>query len=198
MPSSYTAPIVDGEDVTFEQFMLLCARGMGALIMMRDEPLDAPIPDEFEPHTSYYDESEAKARATLKFLDSASLVELAHGAEAYNAERVAYRDEYLAKARLAEERIDVMLAKVEAWEPPTDEHVNFKSFVVDQLTETRRHDGVGGYVPDATPLSVDEWVEHERSTAEGNITYATKHRRDEIARTAERNAWVRALRESLT
>lgn len=47
MPTGYTANVPDG--ITFEQFVWQCARGMGALVMMRDEPTGAPIPERFEP-----------------------------------------------------------------------------------------------------------------------------------------------------
>ena len=45
MPTGYTAGILEGE--TFEQYALQCAKAFGALVMMRDEPSDAPIPDQF-------------------------------------------------------------------------------------------------------------------------------------------------------
>jgi hypothetical protein len=53
MPTGYTAAIKDG--ISFEKFVWDCARGMGALVMMRDEPLQpysaretvlANLPDE--------------------------------------------------------------------------------------------------------------------------------------------------------
>lgn len=47
MPTGYTANVHDG--ITFEQFVWQCARGMGALVTMRDEPTGAPIPERFEP-----------------------------------------------------------------------------------------------------------------------------------------------------
>ena len=52
MPTGYTLELYDGKDITFEEFVLKCARAFGALINMRDEPRDAPIPERFEP--SYY------------------------------------------------------------------------------------------------------------------------------------------------
>jgi hypothetical protein len=51
MPTGYTAPIADG--MTFEQFALGCARAFGALVTMRDEPSDAPIPERLEPDTPF-------------------------------------------------------------------------------------------------------------------------------------------------
>ena len=47
MPTEYTDAIADG--ISFNDFMMKCARGMGALIMMSDEPSDAPILEQFEP-----------------------------------------------------------------------------------------------------------------------------------------------------
>lgn len=50
MPTAYTANISKG--ITFKEYALLCARNFGATITMRDEPLDAEIP-EFQP-SDYY------------------------------------------------------------------------------------------------------------------------------------------------
>lgn len=49
MPTGYTEAVQSGEVTEFRDFALRCARAMGALIMMRDDPMDAPIPDEFKP-----------------------------------------------------------------------------------------------------------------------------------------------------
>ena len=43
MPTGYTADIYHGKDVSFKDFVLTCARSRGALIHMREEPLDTPI-----------------------------------------------------------------------------------------------------------------------------------------------------------
>ncbi|MEB9419887.1 hypothetical protein [Bacillus cereus group sp. BfR-BA-01318] len=44
MPSGYTYIIEDREKVSGSEFILRCARQFGALITMRDEPMDAEIP----------------------------------------------------------------------------------------------------------------------------------------------------------
>lgn len=59
MPTGYTAAIADGID--FKTYALSCARAFGALVEMRDEPANAPIPEEFKP-SSYYVTSLASAR----------------------------------------------------------------------------------------------------------------------------------------
>src|SRR5438309_7441629 len=47
MPTGYTADVGNGKVTDFATFALTCARGFGALITMRDDPMDAEIPDEF-------------------------------------------------------------------------------------------------------------------------------------------------------
>jgi hypothetical protein len=52
MPTGYTAKLME-EGQSFPEFAMRCARNFGALIMMRDESLDVPIPEQFEP-SDYY------------------------------------------------------------------------------------------------------------------------------------------------
>jgi len=48
MASGYVHKMLDDKQ-DFRTFAMSCARAFGALITMRDEPADAPIPDEFKP-----------------------------------------------------------------------------------------------------------------------------------------------------
>ena len=48
MPTGYTAKLME-QGQTFPEFIMSCARAFGALIMMRDDPANAPIPEKFEP-----------------------------------------------------------------------------------------------------------------------------------------------------
>lgn len=57
--------MADNENFTFPEFAMRCARNFGALIMMRDEPLDAPIPEKFEP-SGYYKKEYEKAKAAYE------------------------------------------------------------------------------------------------------------------------------------
>lgn len=64
MPTGYTAPIYEGKQITFPEFAMQCARAFGALIDMRDDPMDSPIPDAFVPDT-YHARELVKAREQL-------------------------------------------------------------------------------------------------------------------------------------
>src|ERR1044071_9143634 len=43
MPTGYTAKLYEGEDQSFEDFALGCARAFGASILMRDDSPNKPI-----------------------------------------------------------------------------------------------------------------------------------------------------------
>ena len=44
MPTGYTYDLYDGKDIEFPDFVMKCARAFGALIEIRDDPMDAAIP----------------------------------------------------------------------------------------------------------------------------------------------------------
>lgn len=196
MPTGYTAGVADGKITTFRQFALQCARAMGALVMMRDEPFDAPIPDEMRPDTKYYDERIAEARAILERLPTLTAEECEAEAEKAHAEALAAHDRHQAERRETQARYEAMLEKVRAWTPPTSDHVGMREFMQEQLVESIRFD-CGTSSPPPVKKSGREWRLEQIEAASRRLQYMTAERAKEIARTAERNAWLKALRESL-
>lgn len=74
MPTGYTHGVQDGTVTEFRDFALICARAFGATILMRDDPMDAPIPDEFQSSTYHLDrlkeleiEQSAQLRESIDF-----------------------------------------------------------------------------------------------------------------------------------
>lgn len=193
MPTGYTAAVADG--ITFEQFVWKCARAMGALVMMRDAPSDAPIPERFEP-SDYSAKKLAEAKTEWKRVSSMGVAEanasavVAHAEAAINyAKRVQERDGLRAK-------YEAMLTNVKAWEAPTTEHVGFKAFMVDQLQQSIDFDCNGRYDEPPVAISGFEWRTDALVEASRNIEYHTNAHAEEVTRTNDRNEWLRALRES--
>ena len=197
MPTGYTSKLYDGKRQTFAEFTLSCARAFGALVPMRDEPADADIPDEFQPDTQYSDRRLKESRALLVELDALTAAEAEarawadyetqlNGFAKAQAERAAMRDRY-----------EAMLEQVEAWEPPTSDHVGLKEFMVQQLRDSIKHDteGYEQFMPKR--LEAREWVEKQRQGALRTIVYSAGEREKEIERARSRSAWVKSLRESL-
>lgn len=196
MPTGYTDYIIN-KNYGFKEFALICARAMGATIMMRDEPLDTPIPEAFEP-SRYYKESLEKARKRLAELEAMKPDERVAFGAAQIREIVEKYEQALARTNALNAKLAAVREQVEAWEPPTPDHVHFKNFMLDQI--------------DMSKDNVDYWqMEMERAQqqaplglyeeavkkARRDIVYHEKEHAEEVRRTNTRNEWIKALRESL-
>lgn len=53
MPTGYTSYIKDGKITSGKEFLKLCTRAFGIAIDLKDESLDVPTPNHFEPHPYY-------------------------------------------------------------------------------------------------------------------------------------------------
>lgn len=193
MPTGYTAAIKDG--ITFKQYALGCARAFGALIMMRDDPHDAPIPNEFKPSDFHINalQEESNHLAQLKLMNNAETE--AAATAAYNKamqERKARFDE---RTELRA-KYDAMLAQVVAWQAPTPDHVSYKSFMEEQIRESMKWD-CGEFSDAPIQLTGAQWLSEEIARAERSIKYHTEEDAKERKRTEERNGWVKALRDAL-
>lgn len=193
MPTGYTAKI--GEGGTFEEFAWGCARAFGARAMMRDEPHDAPVPQEFEP-SPYYLKRIEETRAELDRLEAMTDDEAAM--EAAEARRKVGADnaERKAKAEALSEKYAAMLARVHAWVPPSEDHVGMKEFMIEQIETSLKHD----CDPWEYPLPTRDgaaWRAMRASQLKEDLAHARRHWKEEQERTAGRNRWVRQLRESI-
>ena len=196
MPTGYTAKLYEGTDQSFEEFVLGCARAFGALILIRDDPADAPIPDEFTPDTDYYEKSMERDRAALDKAVAWTPDEAEQAAASAFAEKLAAWEQSQIRAAEIRTRYKDMLAAVEAWKPPTTEHVKFKEFMADQLQTSIKFD-CGGYPAPERDTGADfKAATIARLTR--SIGIDEQQIREEIERTEGRNAWVRALRDSLS
>lgn len=194
MPTGYTAAIKDG--ITFEKFVLTCARGFGALIMMRDEPMDAPIPDEFKP-SNYHREKLIEARKEKALLETFSDEAKDDYCKEYNDEQLARWEKRKAEKEALEVKYKEMLAQVIQWQPPTPDHEGLKEFMIKQIRESIDFDCNMKYDEKPEPLSVEQWFQKRKEKVELNINYHTYENRKEVKRAADRTAWVVALKDSL-
>lgn len=195
MPTGYTSDVATGEITDLRTFALLCARGMGALVTMRDEPLDAPIPERLEPSTSYRDEKLAELRTELAVVSALTYEECAAQQEYEIAEAQRRRTQYVEDRARQRDRYEAMLAKVEAWRTGAE---GIRGFMLSQLRESIRFDCGGDYLPSVPePMDPVEWREARLVKLRKDIAYHEQERAQEIARTEERNRWLKALRDSL-
>lgn len=196
MPTGYTAPLYEGKDLTFREFALRCARGMGALMSMRDHSLDAEIPEKLVPD-DYGENRINEWKAALAAAEAMTDTESERAAAEEHDADVRRRDESAKERRALRDRCERMIAQVEEWTPPTPDHVNLKKFMLAQLRELLRYD-----------CSEIDWPAPERVTGSAFRQRQIENARSEIARHEEElakerwrcdqaNAWLSALRASL-
>lgn len=192
MPSGYTAALYEGEQ-GFKDFVLTTARGMGALIHMRDTSLDAEItmPEVSDYHSKGLD----KARADLKRYEKMDDAEWESLRDEEYEESKQRWNEVEAKRVAREERYNTMLAKVQAWEPPTPDHENFKKYMIDQINESRRFDCSSLHRPYLLP--VEDFKQHKIDKVVRDINYHAEKMVEEYDRVKERREWIKALLDSL-
>ena len=196
MPTGYTADVAKRDDMTFNEFIMNCARAFGALVLMRDDPADAPIPDEFKP-SDYHEKEilrlEQELRAVSVLTNEAAL----DRAKAENNSTVEQHRQYRSDRAQQRERYENMLRHVRAWKPPTPEHNGLKRFMIEQLVESIKFD-CGIYHEDLVPpVNGEQWRADKLASITKSLAYHRKENAEEIKRTRERNEWVRALRKSL-
>jgi hypothetical protein len=98
-------------------------------------------------------------------------------------------------------KYEAMLAEVDAYIPPSPDHVEFKKFMRDQIIESIKSDCAGNYHQDALkklwPLSGMVWRQLEIGKCFQDIFYSTKEQEKENRRATERTKWIQQLRASI-
>jgi len=194
MPTGYTAQLMEkGQD--FRSFVLTCARGMGACVMQRDDPMDQP-PAKQKP-SDYHAKAIKEAEKTLAKLKAMSQAKArAFGEEARSKELSRLKQSQI-RAQEEEARLDRMALQVKSWSPPTNDHQGLKDFMLQQIEVSKSGDWMEKYVKEAEDKSPEMYFSEALSKAARDIKYHTEEHAKEIARTNERNEWIEQLYRSL-
>jgi len=155
MATGYTADIAN--DISFEKFVMNCARAFGACITMRDDPKDVEIP-EFEP-SMYHAERLREAKEELDSIKRMSLTEATHLATEEFKSNLEFNIRAIDNSNTLRKKYLSMLAKVKKWKSPSSEHDNMKKFMCKQVNDSMEHDCDTQYYYDNAPkiLSGKEW-----------------------------------------
>lgn len=195
MPTGYTNAVYNGTCTDVKDFAWTCARAMGALIMMRDMPMNAPIPEAFEPETKYHDKAIEETEARIKLLTEADYETLnAMFTKARDLDEANYQAD-LTKRRDLGKRYDDMLKQVGTI-PWPEELWGLRNFMLEQLKISKESD-CREYTHDRFPETQHLWKSGELSKAQESLQYHKKARLEEISRVDARNAWLKLLRETL-
>jgi hypothetical protein len=196
MPTGYTAYI--GEGIEFKDWVLKCARAFGALIEMRDDSLDTPIPEEFKP-SDYHLKKIEEVENELQSIKLMTLEELDLKAREEYQEEINAKEDGIRKDNELRDKYIEMLSKVKSWNPPTSEHVGLKDFMIEQIESSIKFDCSGSYWENlkVVQLTAIEWRDKQINRLLSDLSYYKQKNTEEIQRTNERNLWVKQLKESL-
>lgn len=194
MPTGYTADIA--KDITFEEFILKCARAFGACITMKDDDSGDEIPQKFEPSTYHLNELE-RYKEKLIECNSITVEDAEKRALAEHKKRVEDNIVYDNERKKLKTQYSEMLDQVQLWLPPTKDHVRLKEFMIDQIEESIRFDCTSSYGGPSRLLSGEEWLESRIESIADSIEYHAKAYAAEVKRVATGNLWLAQLRNSI-
>lgn len=200
MPTGYTAPVKDGEITELEPFVLSCARAFGALVLLRDSDQSLEATRRYVETGAYLDTSDYHERDLVTARQRLAELEAMTDTEADTAARAAADDvatrnqEIEAERAESQRRYEAMIAKVEAWEPPSADHVEFKEFMLKQLRESIDFD----CHPFAlTVPEIAGWRERQIKEMTRRIARAEEEIEKQRERNEARRSWVEGLLDSL-
>ena len=196
MPTGYTVKLME-KDQSFKDFAMCCARAFGACIAMRDDPSDAPIPEEFKP-SDYYDRAIAETEAKLAMLRAMT------GRQAYEwgvktkTETIERWLETIRQYEIENQRLGDMSGRIESWLPPTPDHFGIKSFMLQQI-DVSRHDLAyqRNELARLQETKPTDFYDTAIRDAESSLDHYREERIKEIERVTSGNKWLKALRESV-
>lgn len=191
MPTGYTCDIEKG--ISFKEYALNCARAFGANVLMRDEPKSAPIKT-YESDPYYVN----KLVETIKEKEQFLTLSEEHTRKMWNKEYQQYvtdRTDWNKDKEILREKYEAMLEQVRLFEPPTEEHVNYKKFMESQIVESIQWDCSLHEIEEQETF--EDWLVTKLEGFNEDIEYYTKKNEEEISSNTGRNEWNEKLFEAL-
>lgn len=191
MANAYTAVLNSGEQ-EFKEFVMRCARGMGAFINQRDESLDTGL-RKLGPDTDYYNRIIDKTQE--KHDEFVSLTENEQQSlykKYVDDTKAAYEERENARKELRA-RYAKMLAEVIAWDIP-ESLETLRSFMEQQLRDSIKHDTKKSTL---SIMTFEEWLDDTIELMENMIYRAERNRAEEINRSISQNQYYDDLMAAL-
>lgn len=202
MPTGYTSYIKDGEITSGKEFLKLCTRAFGIAVDLKDESLDVPTPNHFEPHP-YYEKAYKDSLVSREKAYSMTLEEVKEDIISK------YNDNKGRAAKILEEYKDEdkkclkVREEVEKWIPPTPEHENLKKFCLEQIDMSLNTGLYEWYEKDinkeldTSDDTVRKYIDNLKDYADEKLKRAYKNWQEELRRVEEKNLWMKQFLDSL-
>ena len=196
MATGYTHDIREGKLTEFKDFALQCARAVGACIHQRDDDAsDLPKKREISDH--HLKELINTEKEHQHFLSLTDEEILRMGKVQYENE-CKDRIKRQAQRQVYKERYLNMLESVDNWTPPSDDHLDYKEFMIRQLTDSLEWDCKDR--DDTLPVpreDVEELKKEEMERYRWSYKYHTEGYQKECESVKRQNKWIDDLYESV-
>lgn len=190
MPTGYTADLYDDKPVTFEDFVLTCARAFGAFMYQRDsDRKDAPKLLEYDPD-NWNEQGLKKAFAKVERLKKMSPEDIDREYLAYVSEKTEYARDTERNRAAMRVRYEQMLRQVQDWDVSGAKGtlvVNLKKFMVEQLEQSIEHDTSPMRYAPTMYNSAMEWYNEEVAHAKHDLVYHKQKIEEEKVRVQKQN-----------
>lgn len=197
MPTWYTKPVMDGKMTSAKDYILRCAREIDYLAFMRDEPMDAPIP-ETRPDDTYYQDLYEKAKKELSELLVMDENDIHREAEKWRQDKIKTEKKFYEKLTLENSRLTEMTKKLETWKPKHDSINGLRYFAIEQLGISRENTGdIEKEIKKIRSIPDDDWYRNKINRLNNNISYWRDQATRQTMNVSLTNQWLKELRESL-
>lgn len=197
MPTGYTAGVADGTITSFQDYAYQCARAFGALVTERDNPITPDLPtlkvDEYYAKKMKDEERRLSKLSTM----TDSQIEKAFLKETNTDIR--WYTKRIKEINKERERYQAMLEECRKFKAPTQEHINYREFLISQLERSISFDCDASFYKEKLRdlkkrRSAEKWWRDQLKDARHSLKYAKKSLKEEEDRVKARNEWLDQLR----
>lgn len=192
MPTGYTSLIYENKNVSFKDFVLICARAFGPCIHQRDEDM-RDKPKLYEPSIQYHLNAIRDAKKRSKPSKTAF--------KAYKKNKIKEYTQYIQEKIQLKERYQVILEQVKMWNPPTPDHEGLKTFMINQLNSSIEFDctihSTERDLDNYKNMTYEDYVEEMKTDLDWSIKYHTEEIEKEKINAERANKWILALYDNL-
>ena len=202
MQTGYTDYIKDGKITSGKDFLKLCTRAFGVAIDLKDESLDVPTPNCFEPHP-YYEEAYKESLKSREKIYNMTLEEVKKDIISKYNDNKGIVENILKKYKDEDEKYLKVRKEVEEWIPPTSEHENLKKFCLEQIDMS-----LNTYLYkwcekdinkelDTSDDAIREYINILKDDANKQVKRTYEKWQAELKRVEGKNLWMRQFLDSL-
>lgn len=197
MPTGYTAKIEEKRGFTFHDFAKECMKSF--IIEYRDGDWDKdPLTIEFKT-SDYHSKALEDAKKYLNQIRKLSTARCQEKAAKEFLRSLVLLRSSVRKNKTLVRRYKTILDQAKAWVPPTDKHVGYKQFMIEQLESSMDSPQRAASRKDSSIeiLTGEQWREREIKSALWDIKYHEEALAKEIQNCADKKEWLAQLKGAL-